>query len=203
MSEGLLIVFIKNPEQGKVKTRLAATIGEEKALEIYTLLLQKTRESVENLPLAKVIFYSNFVDHTDQWNNQVFDKTLQQGNDLGERMFNAFQSGFTAGYKFVGIIGSDCPDISEPLLLDAFKKLKSCDLVIGPAKDGGYYFLGMNRLSKPLFFNKSWSTDRLLQETLAEARQLKLKTCLLKTLSDIDEEKDLKYLKEVFRRNNQ
>ena len=203
MNKGLLVVFVKNPEQGKVKTRLAASIGEEKALEIYMLLLQKTRESIRNLPLVKVIYYSNFIDHADQWDNQVFDKALQQGDDLGERMFNAFQSGFTAGYKFVGIIGSDCPDISPPLLLDAFEKLKSCDLVIGPAKDGGYYFLGMNRLYKSLFFNKSWSTNRLLQETLATAKQLKLKISLLQTLSDIDEEKDLKYLKEIIRHNNQ
>lgn len=202
MNNALLIVFVKNPELGKVKTRLAASIGEQQALDIYRVLLQKTRQSIENLPLAKIIYYSDFIDDDDLWDNNLFDKALQQGGDLGERMYEAFKSGFNEGYRMVGIIGSDCPDISEGLLLDAFTKLKSNDLVIGPAKDGGYYFLGMNRLHKPLFFNKSWSTNRLLTETLEQTKQLKLSTSLLEPLSDIDEEKDLKTLKKAFRSRN-
>ena len=199
MNEILLIVFVKNPELGKVKTRLAATIGPQQALDIYRMLLQRTRESIKNLPFVKMVCYSSYVDNADLWENHLFHKALQKGGDLGEKMYDAFESAFKAGYKYVGIIGSDCPDVTESLLLDAFTKLKDHDLVIGPAKDGGYYYLGMNELYKPLFFNKSWSTDKLLKETLQEAKLLGLKTLLLETLSDIDEEKDLENLKEVFR----
>ena len=199
MSKPLLIVFVKNPELGKVKTRLAATIGQEQALEIYMMLLRKTKESIENLPVFKTIYYSSYIDRSDLWDNNLFGKALQQGNDLGEKMYEAFKSGFKAGYKSVGIIGSDCPDLSKDLLLDAYRKLKDHDLVIGPAKDGGYYFLGMNCLHKSLFFNKSWSTDRLLKETLKDAKRQKLSTHLLKTLSDIDEEKDLNNIKDFFK----
>ena len=199
MSKALLIVFIKNPELGKVKTRLAATIGQQGALDIYRMLLQKTRESIENLPFVKIIYYSGYIDNQDLWDNKIFNKALQAKGDLGEKMFDAFRSGFKEGYKSIGIIGSDCPDVSEKILLEAFAKLKVNDLVIGPAKDGGYYFLGMNRLHKPLFFEKSWSTDRLLQETLREAKRLKLKTCMLEALNDIDEEKDLDTLKDMLK----
>lgn len=199
MSSELLIVFVKNPELGKVKTRLAATIGPAEALEIYRMLLQKTKDSIQNLPMVKVVYYSGYIDHSDLWSNHLFHKSLQEGHDLGEKMFHAFKSGFEAGYRSVGIIGSDCPDISPELLTQAFLKLKKHDVVIGPAQDGGYYFLGMNQLHKPLFFDKSWSTDKVLRETLNDIRHLNLSHYLLEVLNDIDNEQDLQSLKEVLK----
>ena len=161
----VLIIFVKNPVLGKVKTRLADALGEENALLIYQKLLQHTCLVTGNIIADKYVFYLEFINHNDLWKNEVYKKKLQHGNDLGERMKNAFELLFQKGYKEIVIIGSDCYELTEEIIMNAFGELKQKDVVIGPAKDGGYYLLGMNIFIPELFTGKSWSTNKVLQET--------------------------------------
>ncbi|HET6243146.1 MAG: TIGR04282 family arsenosugar biosynthesis glycosyltransferase [Bacteroidetes bacterium] len=197
-TDKLLMVFVKNPQRGKVKTRLATTMGDEKALEIYRVLLDHTLTISKRVNCDKAIFYSDYIDDGDMWGKAKFSQFVQEGNELGERMLNAFKQAFLKQYKSVVIIGSDCLDLNEHIITDAFDVLKKNEIVIGPAKDGGYYLLGMRTLYKELFMNKQWSTENVLLDTLLDITKLNVSMKLLPTLSDIDEEKDLKMYQNIF-----
>ena len=192
-NEKVLIIFVKNPVRGKVKTRLAKTIGEEKALAVYNDLLRYTHNLTRNIDCYKVVFYSDFIDNTDLWEESVFHKEIQSGKDLGERMKNSFRLMFGYGFKKVVIIGSDCLEISSLIIDEAFRKLDDTEVVIGPASDGGYYLMGLKQIHDSLFDNKSWSTSSLLNETIEELTREGVGFSLLPELSDIDEEKDLNH----------
>jgi uncharacterized protein len=191
-NRAVLLIFVKNPVLGKVKTRLASTLGAQKALEIYRLLLQHTADITRTLPADKVVFYSDFVEAEDIWDNALYQKRRQEGSDLGERMERAFAWAFRQGYSQVVIIGSDCPEISAGIIDLAFTVLREQAAVIGPARDGGYYLLGMNRLISQVFHNKFWSTPRVLPDTIADLRALHVPFRMLATLSDVDEAEDVK-----------
>lgn len=197
-TENLLMVFVKNPQRGKVKTRLAKTVGDEKALQVYRILLDHTIIIAKRVNCDKAIFYSDYIDETDMWRKAKFNQFVQNGNDLGERMYNAFKYAFSKNYKNVVIIGSDCLELNEHIISEAFDILKDNEVVIGPAKDGGYYLLGMRKLYREVFINKQWSTENVLLDTLLDIAQLNISMKLLSTLSDIDEEKDLEVHKNLF-----
>jgi hypothetical protein len=190
----LLIIFVKNPELGKCKTRLAATIGDEKALNFYKNMLVRTKEVAEKTSANKAIYYSSFIDENDLWPNQPpFYKSLQnQDPDLGTKMQSAFEEAFQRDYESVCIIGSDCYALNEKVIEQAFKSLETQDTVLGPSNDGGYYLLGMNELHTQLFRNKEWSTDSVTPESIQDFKRLKLDYFLLEELTDIDNEEDLK-----------
>ncbi len=196
MTENALIIFVKNLIKGRVKTRLANTLGDEVAMDIYQQLLKNVHDKIQSLEIDKIVFYSEFIED-DIWQNDLFQKEIQEGNDLGERMKNAFKSSFTAGYKNVVIIGTDCPGIYEDILEDGFLKLNKSDIVIGPATDGGYYLLGMKKVHSFLFQNIEWSTDSVFQQTIELCNRNHLSYFLLPGLSDIDEEKDLKHFENL------
>lgn len=185
-----LIIFVRNPVLGKVKTRLAATIGDEKTLMLYKHLLQHTHAITLNLPVTKFVYYADYVNEEDLWNG--FEKRLQQGNDLGERMKNAFAELFEMGFKNICIIGSDCYELSNNTLMYAFEILNSTDAVIGPVTDGGYYVLGMNKPVTDFFSGKEWSTNTVFINTLKDAARLNLLIHQLPMLNDIDTENDLR-----------
>jgi len=191
MTENLLIIFVKNPVLGKVKTRLAASIGPEKALEVYQLLLDRTQTITEQLPGDKVVYYSDTIEQDDIWKENIYQKKLQQGPDLGAKMQQAFEQGFEQGYKYICLIGSDCYELSDEIIAEAFEKLQTVDLVLGPCLDGGYYLIGLKSLHPEIFTQKEWSTESVLQNTLQDAKRKKLLFALLPTLTDVDEEKDL------------
>ncbi|HEY5372002.1 MAG TPA: TIGR04282 family arsenosugar biosynthesis glycosyltransferase [Hanamia sp.] len=194
MTENVLIVFVKNIMEGHVKTRLAATLGNNAAMDIYKQLLRNVHYKIQPLDVDKIVFYSDFIEE-DIWENNLFQKKIQQGNDLGERMKNSFKSSFTDGYKNAIIIGTDCPGININILENAFLKLNDSDIVIGPATDGGYYLLGTKKEYPFLFQNIEWSTNKVLQQTIDLCDKNQLSYFLLTELSDIDEEKDLIHLK--------
>ena len=189
MDAAALIIFVRNPVLGKVKTRLAATIGNEKALAVYKHLLQYTRRITQNLSVTKFVFYADEINTDDLWNG--YKKQLQSGNDLGERMKNAFEELFLQGFNKICIIGSDCYDLKEAIVKTAFEKLAEADVVIGPVTDGGYYLLGLKKVVAEFFINKQWSTSGIFAETCKEAKLLQLSVSELPLLNDIDEEKDL------------
>ena len=188
-----LIIFVRNPVLGKVKTRIAATLGTEKALKIYKILLQHTNDITAAIHADKFVFYADYINHEDLWENHLYNKELQTSIDLGERMKNAFGFLFEKGYKNVGIIGSDCYDLTENILIDAFSKLIKTEVVIGPANDGGYYFIGMNTFIPQLFDGKNWSAESVCSDTKKQLKELEIPFYLLPTLSDVDEEKDVHF----------
>lgn len=190
--DNLLLIFYRNPELGKVKTRLAATIGNEKALAVYLKLAEHTKNITEGLKADKVVFYSQTIEIKDQWPGETYQKHEQSGNDLGERMLNAFQYGFDRGYKRVCIIGTDCLELNRTIIETAFHALERHDVVLGPAKDGGYYLLGMKKMHADFFINKNWSTQTVMHDTLLNILHNLASLHLLPLLSDIDVEEDLK-----------
>jgi rSAM/selenodomain-associated transferase 1 len=191
MKPPLLIIFYRNPQLGKVKSRLAATMGEGKALAVYLMLSGHVREITTSLNTDKVVYYSNYIDTEDGWSNEIYHKRLQHGEGLGKRMKAAFAESFDDGYHEVIIIGTDCLELTTDILKEAFKELKTHDVVIGPAKDGGYYLLGMKRLHSEFFENKTWSTDSVFTDTLNDIKELGLTYHELPVISDVDEETDL------------
>lgn len=186
-----LIIFVRNPILGKVKTRLAKTIGDEKALLVYNKLLAHTHGITKQLPADKFVFYTDYINEDDLWENNLYEKHLQQGDDLGNRMQHAFQLLFAKGYTGIIIIGSDCYELTTEIIDAAFHKLQPHDLIIGPSTDGGYYLLGMKKLHNCLFEHKAWSTVSVLNETINDAKMLELTYALLPSLNDIDDGQDL------------
>ncbi len=164
-----IIVFIKNPELGKVKTRLAASVGDQKALEIYIRLLNHTRKILMNIEGVKqYVFYANYIDENDQWKEDVFDNRIQKGTDLGKRMSCAFEEVLMECDKAI-IIGSDCAEMTSEHIYKAIKKLNDSNVVIGPSLDGGYYLLGMDHYYPELFKGIEWSTDTVFYRTKSKA----------------------------------
>lgn len=187
----LLLLFVRNPELGKVKTRLAAAIGPEKALEIYLHLLQHTRDVTQHLPMDKRVYYAGRVPQNDLWPEAQYQKRVQPEGDLGQKMEAAFAAAFADGYTSVVIIGSDCLQLTQEVVQQAFEKLQAHDVVVGPAKDGGYYLLGMKTLHPAIFRNKRWSTAHVFPDTLQDILHLHLSYALLPRLSDVDYVEDL------------
>lgn len=187
MGKSLLMIFVKNPEMAKVKTRLAKTIGNNSALLVYKHLLQYTQRTALELEVDRSVYYSNFIDPYDLWDNHIFRKYKQEEGDLGYRMKSAFAGAFEADYEKVVIIGSDCYELDAATILEAFKELDHNDCVVGPANDGGYYLLGMRQFVPELFDDIAWSTKEVYPSTLAECEKQKLSVVSLKEMTDIDE----------------
>jgi rSAM/selenodomain-associated transferase 1 len=191
MSESLLMIFVKNPLLGKVKTRLAATVGPERALEIYLKLLEYTNKITLDLSVDKAVFYSEEIEQGDLWDGNAYQKQLQSQGDLGDRLKSAFEWGFQAGYGKICVIGSDCYELTPDIIMESFRELKTYDAVLGPARDGGYYLLGLKALQPEYFQDKSWGTDAVAAATLKDFQSLGINYSLLRPLTDVDVEQDL------------
>lgn len=196
MDKKLVIVFTKNPQLGKCKTRLAASIGDANALKIYQHLIHHTAKVIPQVKADAVAFYSENMEANDAWPSIHFQKQLQANGHLGEKMKAAFAWGFAEGYEHICIVGSDLLDLQASDLKEAFFQLKNHDIVIGPAKDGGYYLLGMNRLHPEAFKNKAWSTSTVLQQTLADLQNQSV--FLLSEKNDIDTLEDAAEFPELY-----
>jgi uncharacterized protein len=196
LKKELLLIFYKNPVKGKVKTRLAATMGEEKALDIYLYMTRITQNLTIPINVNKAVYFSDRIENaTDLWPQPVFHHFLQHGNTLGDKMFNAFKNGFEEGYSSICIIGTDCLEITPNIVESAFHQLTKTDVVLGLAKDGGYYLLGMKSLHEALFLEKAWSTHTVGHDTLQSILKLGLSYALLPMLQDVDTEADLKKMR--------
>ncbi|MCP9769650.1 glycosyltransferase [Lacihabitans sp. LS3-19] len=201
-----LLIFIKNPELGKVKTRLAHTIGDENALKIFNKLLENIHEKTLDVNADKLLFYSSIINHSDIWENDIFQKRLQnQSPDLGQRMLSAFEEAKDLGYTKALIVGSDIYEVSTDILDLGFTLLEDSEIVIGPSKDGGYYALGFNfeRINTidfltQIFLNKTWSHENVAKEALEIIHSFSYTCNFLPTLSDIDTEKDLKNFSDLY-----
>lgn len=185
-----MIIFIRNPEAGKVKTRLARTLGDLETLRIYLFLLEKTRGAASGVSAERHVYYSENMPLEDDWPAGLFLKKLQSAGDLGQRMEAAFYDAFRGGAQKVLIIGSDCPELSSQILENAFEMLEHSDFVLGPVPDGGYYLLGMKEMTPAVFRGITWSTETVRNDTLLKIRALGKSCSLLPELTDIDEAKD-------------
>lgn len=191
MKQQALIIFVRRPEKGKVKTRLAASLGDDAALSIYHKLLHHTLEITTSTNADKVVFYAGEIEEKDIWQRDGYAKRQQAEGDLGQRMSAAFDAVLGAGYSKVCIVGSDCFELTPQIIEDAFCCLDESDVVIGPAHDGGYYLLGMKTLHPQLFLGKAWSTATVFEDTMQTARQLNLTVKQLPLLRDVDEAADV------------
>jgi len=191
-----VIVFAKYPDEGKVKTRLAKTTGKKFATEFYKLCAQHTFQELKKLPEETIRLYIFFDSDNNRgkiksWVNSGFLFHPQSGKNLGEKMFTAFSEIFENGFEKAVIIGTDLPDISSEIIIEAFSAMKKKDAVIGPSTDGGYYLLGLKSIRKEFFTNIDWSTDSVYEQTMDKLINANMEIHTLKELIDIDTENDL------------
>ena len=189
MNKNLLIVFVKNIKLGKVKTRLAKTIGTEGAFQVYKHLVEITENVTNQISFEKRVYFSDVIIN-EKW--QKTTKFVQKGADLGQKIQNSFENGQKDGFDKILLIGSDLPDISSTIIQKGINELENNEVVFGPAEDGGYYLVGMSKPHFCVFENKQWSTENLLQTTLNELNEKGIGYSLLETLNDVDTIDDLK-----------
>ncbi|MCC0177239.1 TIGR04282 family arsenosugar biosynthesis glycosyltransferase [Waterburya agarophytonicola K14] len=195
MSE-TLIIYSRYPESGKTKTRMIPVLGKEGAAELQRKMSEHTLNTARKLKsMRQVVIEVHFAGGNKQlmsdWLGKDLEYIPQVSGDLGDRMNWSFQRAFNSDQKRVVTIGIDCPDLDLEILNLAFDSLRSQELAIGVAEDGGYYLIGLNQIVPPLFQNINWGSDRVLAQTKAIAQQLNLNTTYLTTLSDVDRPEDL------------
>ena len=189
MSKNLLIVFSKNPIIGNVKSRLATSIGEEKALKVYKLLIKKTVNVLSDFKYDVAVFHSDFIPKSKIWSFVKYQK-VQNGNNLGKRMKNSFRWGFNNGYNRISLIGTDLWELKKNLIIKSFQELENNDVVFGPTFDGGYYLIGLRKMINSIFEINSWGTSDVLKNSLKKV--IEKDVYFLIKLNDIDNIQDLK-----------
>lgn len=190
-----VLFFVKNPEKIKVKTRLASAIGDNAAVKLYKRFLL---EMLSTLNRGTFLFYICFhpedsLDDLKNWLGEDYLYTPQIGENLGEKMKNAFLEAFSSKLRRVLLVGSDIPDLPLEFIEEGFKSLDDKDAVIGPSMDGGYYLIGFtDKTFLPGAFDRiPWGTDRVFDETMRILENQKLTVHKLQPLRDMDTVKDL------------
>lgn len=191
-----LIIFAKWPEPGRVKTRLTPPLSPEEAAELYRCMLLDTLDATAGFTgINRLIFFDGPAKRRDEFKTMAPDAELfqQNGNDLGERLTDAFETAFATGCRHAAVIGTDSPHMPTERVAQAFSLLQggNSDVVLGPTEDGGYYILGMRGMYQELFRNMPWSSSRLLRETIGRAEKTGLKPSLLQPCFDLDTYEDL------------
>lgn len=193
-----IAVFAREPEIGEVKTRLAAQIGAESALRLYLAMLRRVVETVEQAALAEFHLWAASDPGHEEFTAlcDVQDIRLQQGEDLGSRMHNAAVVELAEdGVECVLIVGSDCPALTPDYLEQALDALSAgVEVVLGPARDGGYVLIGLRQVSWELFSGVDWSGPGVLEQTLERVREVGLSHQLLESSWDVDDAEDLPLL---------
>ncbi|MES2709383.1 MAG: TIGR04282 family arsenosugar biosynthesis glycosyltransferase [Verrucomicrobiota bacterium] len=197
-SENALLIFLKYPQAGRVKTRLAATLGAERAVEIYRLLV---KEVFRNLPEdVRIIILFDPPERAGEIREWIgglrpdlisrFEFAAQQGTGLGERLIHAFDHAFDRGFAKICAIGTDCIDLTAALFDEAWRALDHADCVLGPATDGGYYLIGLKTRQPSVFQKITWSTSLVYTETLRRVEAAGLRHAALAPFGDIDDGTD-------------
>ncbi|MDZ8052002.1 MAG: TIGR04282 family arsenosugar biosynthesis glycosyltransferase [Aulosira sp. ZfuVER01] len=191
-----LIIFTRYPEPGKTKTRLIPALGDfgaanlQKQMTEYTIFQVKELQKITGISF-EVRFAGGSLQLMQDWLGLALVYNSQDEGDLGERMKRSLFDAFQSGMEQVIIIGTDCPGVNSQLLGSAFEQLRTCDIVLGPALDGGYYLIGLRSLIPELFANIDWGTNQVLQQTVDIAQKLDLSHIYLPFLSDVDYPEDL------------
>jgi len=187
MPEDLLIVFVKAPRPGLVKTRLAKRLGALGACIAYRELVGVLLHNLASLPSVQLRFTpDNAQAEIQDWLRPGWNAHPQGEGDLGFRLRSAFAETFNAGARRVAIIGSDCPEVSVSDIQQTWAALRKTDVVLGPATDGGYWLVALNRPQPQLFEDIAWSSHKVLEQTIKHIQCCGLKHHLLRTLTDVD-----------------
>lgn len=193
-----ILFFVKYPEPGEVKTRLAARIGADKAAELYGNFVLDILAKLEStqLPFTICLYPEQKKELLKGWLGEGYAYILQKGADVGERMASAFLEAFAGGHSRVILIGSDFPDLPQSFLEESLGALSTHDAVIGPATDGGYYLIGFRdrTFSPQAFEGMQWGTEVVFKKTLSIMRDRKQQVYILPAWSDVDTLEDLKEL---------
>ena len=183
-----LIVFLKSPRLGFVKTRLGKSLGNDAALKIYCQLVEQLLERLSELANVELrVAPDDALEECRQWVRPGWDLIPQGEGGLGERLSRAVKDAFDAGFRRVLVIGGDCPDVGLAQIDAAVAALDHDAVVLGPARDGGYWLLGSSHYWPRLFEGIDWSTEKVLAQTLDRAQQENLSVSLLEELEDIDD----------------
>ncbi len=188
----LALVFVKAPRPGKVKTRLAVGIGAQAAADLYATMASDAVERLRSPAYDLLVCYDppTAAEEVQAWLGDDTTLTPQAEGDLGHRMWCALRDGLEVASQAC-VVGTDVPDLDAGLVEESFDALSQADVVIGPAADGGYYLVALQRPIPELFDDIPWSTPEVLDRTLEAARGLGLRVCTLKTLRDVDTAADL------------
>jgi uncharacterized protein len=197
-----VLLYLKFPEHGNVKTRLANTLGHTHAVALYRCfivdILAMLRNAAQNGESDACICYApeSAEQAFREWLGTAYGYFPQHGHDLGERMGDSFRQAFEAGYTKAILIGSDLPDLPAEHITTAFAQLDTHDVVIGPTDDGGYYLIGFRKDSfcPGIFQGISWSTDTVYARTLKNIHAVNCACGELPEWSDVDIEDDLRQL---------
>ena len=206
--ENALIVFLKYPEENRVKTRLAASVGTSRACRLYRKVAKFVADSFSGSEKWETFFFYEPEERRKEVLEWIGAKEnflfAQKGKSLGQKMANAFGKCFSLDFANVVIIGTDCVLMTEEDVETSFSLLseKKFGAVLGPATDGGYYLLGLGVETDAVFRDVPWSTPRVLEETERRLRQDGIRYFLMRELSDIDEEKDIK-ISDIEKRNGE
>ena len=199
----ILGIFAKYPEAGRVKSRLAATMGGEAAARLYAAFLGDLLERFRTTGDRRIIGYTPSNSVADRFFSKSagtdYETWPQPETDLGGRIAAFFEEMFRNTTERIVLIGSDSPTLPTKFVRDAFEKLETVDGVIGPARDGGYYLIGLRCPCPELFADIAWSGPDVLRQTLTQARRAGFDLQLLKEWYDVDEPEDLLCLKEEIR----
>jgi hypothetical protein len=191
-----LIIFTRYPEPGKAKTRLIPALGPDGAADLHRQMTEKTvlwaRGLVAQFPITlEIRFAGGGGRRLQRWLGDDLAFVPQRKGNLGERMARAFHEAFQEGVRFAVLIGTDCPGLSASLGSEAFAALRSHDVVLGPATDGGYYLIGLRKMATQLFAGIPWGTENVFSKTLDIATELGLAVHRLTLLDDVDRPEDL------------
>ncbi|MEW6333855.1 MAG: TIGR04282 family arsenosugar biosynthesis glycosyltransferase [Thermodesulfobacteriota bacterium] len=205
MTRRCLILFVKSPEAEGVKSRLAAVIGEEKARALYRHFVVDLLATLDRVGEGhRLTIFFHPPEHRsilETWlgHDRIYEP--QQGNDLGERMRDAFERCFAEGFETVVLVGCDIPDMPGEIVRAGFAELESADAVIGPSRDGGYYLIGFRSgaFVPEIFRGMSWGTDGVLWSTRERLDARGLRLAFVPLWSDIDTYEDLAALIERHR----
>jgi len=207
MKDVLIVQYAKWPQLGKVKTRLAKSLGKQKALDVHMQLLAavfnnlRTNESGKfelwlnenGFNLDASILSTEEIDIQESMKELIANANvayqLQQGASLGDKMAHTLETSLISFEKVI-IVGSDCPNVSPEIISQAVAELNDHDLVLGPAEDGGYVLIGASRFEPGIFTDVAWGQGQVLKKTLSNAKDLSYGVALLDESWDVDELED-------------
>ena len=193
----VLIIFVKYPKPGSVKTRLAKQIGKEKAALLYHFLVKTVLARTKSRGYSRIIFYSPEIPKKrfKEWLGGDFIFYPQKGSNLGKRLLGAFKFIFKHDAKRIVCIGTDSPLINSRIIDQAFRILRNKQCVLGPADDGGYYLIGLSSLNEGIFKGISWGAKKVFRQTLEKIKSRKIEYGILDKSFDIDTYEDIAILR--------
>ncbi|MHC4362984.1 MAG: TIGR04282 family arsenosugar biosynthesis glycosyltransferase [Planctomycetota bacterium] len=197
-SDNCILLFVKHPAPGRVKTRLAEQLGPGRAAALYENFVLDLLDTLRSLNVNLRIFFepAEALNDIRHWLGENHSYVLQRGNNLGQRMKNAFAYAFADGCSKGVLIGSDLPDLPADFLSLGLRALDTGDAVLGPSSDGGYYLIGFSRETflPEAFDNIAWGTDRVFAHTVKTLKRHRRKLYVLPRWHDVDTLEDLKSL---------